>query len=85
MGQSTKSKGDKYELYVLDCLNKAIEKNQLPIPQGRAEVYHKKKYTGDAGNEIETDIAVEVYRDGGKKPFFIIIFECKDYKSNIVH
>lgn len=83
MGQSTKSKGDKYELYVLDCLNRAIKRNQLPIPQGTAKVFHKKKYIGDAGNEIETDISVEVYREGGVKPFFIIIFECKDYQSSI--
>lgn len=77
-------KGDQYEEYVFNILNSLIKQGKLPLPEGKTRLTRKKKYRGTAGNDIEVDIAIEVFRENDSiKPFFIVVIECKDYKSSI--
>lgn len=80
--QSTRAKGDEYEMFVLSRIEQIFE-HWLPVNKEYYSVMHKKKYRGSAGNDIEVDIAVEFYREKNQKPSFIIIIECKDYASSI--
>lgn len=76
-------KGDKYEAFVMDVLKSEIEKGKLPFPMGQTMLTPKKKYRAKSGNDIEVDIAIEVFRDPTKKPFLIALVECKDYAKPI--
>lgn len=76
-------KGDKYEAFVMDVLKSEIEKGKLPFPVGQTILTPKKKYRAKSGNDIEVDIAIEVFRDPTKKPFLIALVECKDYAKPI--
>ena len=76
-------KGDKYEAFVMDVLKSEIEKGKLPFPVGQTTLTPKKKYRARSGNDIEVDVAIEVFRDPTKKPFLIALVECKDYAKPI--
>ncbi|NBJ07690.1 ImmA/IrrE family metallo-endopeptidase [Alistipes sp. Z76] len=76
-------KGDKYEAFVMDVLKSEIEKGKLPFPVGQTTLTPKKKYRARRGNDIEVDVAIEVFRDPTKKPFLITLVECKDYAKPI--
>lgn len=76
-------KGDKYEDFVIEILQNEIGKGKLPFPSDHIIITPKKKYQAHSGNEIEVDIAIEIYRDLTKKPFLIILVECKDYERPI--
>ena len=68
-------KGDKYEAFVMDVLKSEIEKGKLPFPVGQTILTPKKKYHAKSGNDIEVDVAIEVFRDLTKKPFLIALVE----------
>ncbi len=76
-------KGDKYEAFVMKVLKSEIDKGNLPYPSEQTIIIPKKKYLAKSGNEIEVDVAIEVYRDPTKKPFLITLIECKDYAKPI--
>ena len=76
-------KGDKYEAFVMDVLKSEIEKGKLPFPVGQTTLTPKKKYRARSDNDIEVDVAIEVFRDPTKKPFLITLVECKDYAKPI--
>lgn len=76
-------KGDKYERFVFECLKRELDEGNLPYIASKTKIIPKKKYRAKSGNEIEVDIAIEVYRDLSVKPNLIILVECKDYTKKV--
>ena len=83
---NTTEKGDNFEDKVLTLLMKEIESfNTFINPKNHMKVFKKKKYYSRfRKNDIEFDIAIEVYQDE-KIPNYssLILIECKDYKGAV--
>ncbi|MDE4454259.1 ImmA/IrrE family metallo-endopeptidase [Psychrobacter sp. DAB_AL62B] len=83
---NTTEKGDNFEDKVLTLLMKEIEGfNTFINPKNHIKVFKKKKYYSRfRKNDIEFDIAIEVYQDE-KIPNYssLILIECKDYKGPV--
>lgn len=75
--------GDFYENAVFKEINRLLEIGRLPFPKENVTVYQKKKYPNPTGNDIETDISIEIFRPNVEKPALLIIFECKHHKTSI--
>lgn len=81
--QSVITKGDRYEAYVLGVIKSEIERGALPFPVDHTVVTPKKTFKALSGNLVEVDIAIEVFRNRSRKPFLIILVECKDYSGPV--
>ena len=83
---NTTEKGDNFEDKVLTLLMEEIESfNTFINPKNHMKVFKKKKYYSRfRKNDIEFDIAIEVYQDE-KIPNYssLILIECKDYKGAV--
>ena len=50
----------------------------------RCIIRKKPKYPcPDRKKPVEFDVVIEVYREGGDKPFTYVVFECKNYKAGV--
>lgn len=78
-----KEKGDSYENAVFNEITRLLESGKLPFPKENVTIYQKKKYPNPTGNDIETDISIEIYRPNVEKPALLVIFECKYHKNAI--
>lgn len=74
-----KSDGREFELKVYDCILKAFESNSYV---GAENIFfHKKYFSKDRNDYIETDITVEIKIQNIL--FLIVVIECKDYKTSL--
>ena len=83
INQSSKVKGDIYELAVLKEINKFLANGIFPYNKDLVKVFSKKKYKSTAGNEIEVDISLEITRPGAETYSQLVLIECKNYKSPV--
>ena len=76
--------GKAFEQEVKRLLEHELERGKLGIIPGCTKVFHRKGYwSKDRGNEIVTDVSVEVSREVGVEPYLIWIWECKDYQGQV--
>lgn len=84
---SSKSKGDRLESefhqYLLDQKNNGELVFGAYSPDN-CKIYKKKSYyCRHRSANVEFDIVVEVYREGGDTPHLYVLFECKNHDSNL--
>lgn len=74
-----KSDGREFESKVYDCILKTLESNSYV---GAENIFfHKKYFSKDRNDYIETDITVEIKIQNIL--FLIVVIECKDYKTSL--
>ncbi len=74
-----KSDGREFESKVYDCILKTLKSNSYV---GEENIFfHKKYFSKDRNDYIETDITVEIKIQNIL--FFIVVIECKDYKTSL--
>lgn len=77
-------KGKDLEKEVYETINRLINKGNFPFPASQCKVFlNKKYYSKDRDAYIETDVSIEVFMADATEPFFIWIWECKDYSRSI--
>lgn len=76
--------GDELELEVFEALTDLLAQEELGLRSKNAIIYrHKGYWSAVRDREIVTDLSIELYREGANNPFFIWIWECKDYKRQV--
>lgn len=77
--------GRKFELQVLEVLQRQLRLGRLGLIEKSCRLlHHKAYYSADRQASIITDIAIEIYVDGdGAMPSIMWIWECKDYKHSV--
>lgn len=74
-----KSDGREFESKVYDCILKTLESNSYV--EAENIFFHKKYFSKDRNDYIETDITVEIKIQNIL--FLIVVIECKDYKTSL--
>ncbi len=78
------NKGAKLEEEVFNAVTKLINDGSFPFQASQCKVYsHKKYFSRDRGAFIDTDVSVEIFIGGASDPFFVWIWECKNYGKAI--
>ena len=78
------SKGAEYELEVANLVQQLIDQGELGIHPDQAKIQHKPAYySRDRMKDIIFDVSVEVCRKGVLIPFWVWIWECKNYNHTI--
>ncbi len=78
------AKGVSYELKVEGIVNRRIENGSFGINPKLAKVRHKPPYySQDRKKDIVFDVSIEVFRRGVAIPYWIWIWECKDYAHTV--
>lgn len=76
--------GKTLEVEVYNMLSKMVNKEQLPFKSSQCKVFsHKKYFSKDRDGSIDTDVSIEVFIEDAVDPFFIWIWECKNYSNAI--
>lgn len=74
--------GKDQELELYTTIKRELRKKRFGLIPECCRVYHRRAYfSRDRGAEIVFDIAIEVSLAGAPKPFFVWIWESKDYSS----
>lgn len=77
-------KGTLLEESVYNVLLEMTANEKLAFKSTQCKVFlHKKYFSKDRDNFIKTDVSIEVFIENANEPFFIWIWECKDYKNAI--
>jgi len=77
-------KGTLLEEAVYNTLTKMVKNEELPFKSSQCKVFfHKKYYSKDRESSIETDVSIEVYIGDALEPFFVWVWECKNYSNSI--
>lgn len=77
-------KGTLLEESVYNVLLEMTANEKLAFKSTQCKVFlHKKYFSKDRDDFIETDVSIEVFIENANEPFFIWIWECKDYKNAI--
>lgn len=81
---NTVAKGDAFEDRAYNVFSSLLSTGDLGVDSRRTIVSRKKKYHSDAqGSYITFDISIETYMPNSSVPSFVILIECKDYKTPI--
>jgi len=81
---STTKVGDELEHRIFELIEKEFENDSFPIKKANCKFFKKKGYySKDREREIIFDVSVEVYCAGSKDYSFLILVECKNYKSPV--
>lgn len=81
---STTKVGDELEQRIFELIKKELHNDSFPIKRANCKVFKKKGYySKDREREIIFDVSVEVYCPGSDKYSFLILVECKNYKSPV--
>lgn len=81
---STTKVGDELEQRIFELLDKVFENDSFPIKKANCKFFKKKGYySKDREREIIFDVSVEVYCAGSEDYSFLILVECKNYKSPV--
>lgn len=81
---STTKVGDELEQRIFELIEKEFENDRFPIKKENCKLFRKKGYySKDREREIIFDVSVEVYCAGSNKHSFLILIECKNYKSPV--
>ena len=78
------SKGDAYEQDVLKSVQDQLNRGNLSIDPKLCRVRHKPNYfSRDRGKDIIFDVSIEVSRRTAAEPYWIWIWECKNYNHTV--
>lgn len=78
------SKGLEYELEVAKLVQQLLDEGELGIDSNRSKIRHKPAYySRDREKDIVFDVSIEVCRKGAHTPYWIWIWECKNYSHTI--
>jgi hypothetical protein len=78
------AKGTSYELKVRTLVEAQINNGSFGIDPKLAKVRHKPPYySQDRKKDILFDVSIELYRKGVALPYWIWIWECKDYNHPV--
>ena len=78
------SKGTTYEQDVLNKVQDELNRGNFGIDQNLSRVWHKPKYfSKDRNRHITFDISIEVFRKDAVKPYWIWIWESKNYSHKV--
>ena len=78
------SKGTEYELEVVNLVQQLLFQEELAIHADQAKIQHKPSYySRDRMKDITFDLSIEVCRKGVQTPFWIWIWECKNYSHTV--
>ena len=81
---STTKVGDELEQRIFELIEKEFENDSFPIKKANCKFFKKKGYySKDREREIIFDVSVEVYCAGADNYCFLILIECKNYKSPV--
>ncbi len=74
---------DKFYQYLVNQ-KEAKELVYGTYPPELCKIYKKKKYyCEERKSDVQFDVVVELFREGGKEPHIRVVFECKNYSDNI--
>lgn len=77
-------KGKAFETTLKQLLEGELNRGDLGVKGGSAKVFARKSYpSADRGRSIVMDVSLELYRQGTEKPFFVWVWESKDYKRQV--
>jgi len=77
-------KGKLLETTVKELLEGELNRGDLGIKAGSVKVFAGKSYPSvDRGTPIVMDVSLELYRRDVKEPFFVWVWECKDYGRSV--
>ena len=77
-------KGTVLEIEVMDIIRKELGSNSLGIDPSRAKLIHRPKFfSKERSSNIIFDISLELFREGAETPFFVWIWECKNYEKKV--
>lgn len=69
---------------VYTAVKTMIESGELGLTSECSRVYkHKKYYSAARRSDIVADVSVEITSRGADRPFFIWVWECKNYKQPV--
>jgi hypothetical protein len=78
------SKGAAYEQDVLNTLQGELSRGNLGIDPNLARVRFKPNYfSRDRDKDIIFDVSIEVFRKDAAEPYWIWIWECKNYSHTV--
>ena len=76
--------GRDFEVRVKGLLERELNRRNLGLDPQMARVHLHPSYPSQArGNSIVIDVALELYRRGADQPYFIWVWECKDYARRV--
>ncbi|MBE9156991.1 restriction endonuclease [Nodosilinea sp. LEGE 06152] len=77
-------KGTDYELKVMKLVKLKLEEDEFGINPKQARVSHKPTYySRDRQKDIIFDVSIEICRKGAETPYWIWIWECKNYSHKV--
>ncbi len=78
------AKGSQYESQVADAVEAELAAGNYGIDPECAVVHRKPKYfSRDRNKDIVFDVSVEVSRKGGVTPYWVWVWECKNYTHSV--
>jgi hypothetical protein len=78
------AKGTVYEQEVADAVDAQLAQGNLGLDPALAAVRRRPSYfSRDRQKDIIFDVSVEVFRKGGTVPYFIWLWECKNYGHTV--
>jgi hypothetical protein len=78
------STGQQFELEVYDILKRTLEVSMLGLVPAHTQIFHQKRYYSDLRKSfIKVDVSLEVTLPGADAPFFVWVWECKDYSHKV--
>ena len=78
------AKGADYEKEVADMVESELKRGTLGIDPNLGRVIRKPSYfSRDRRRNIIFDVSIEVYRKGMDNPYWIWIWECKNYSHSV--
>jgi hypothetical protein len=78
------AKGTLYENQVATAVEAELAQGNLGIDPGLATVRRKPKYfSRDRQKDITFDLSIEVFRRGASTPYWVWVWECKNYGHRV--
>lgn len=78
------NKGTAYELKVMNLVDRKLKEEEFGISPKQAKVLHKPAYySRDRQKNITFDVSIEVYRKGAETPYWVWLWECKNYSHKV--
>ena len=78
------SKGANYEEDVLSKVRDEVSRGNLGIDPNLTRVRHKPNYfSRDRDKDIIFDVSIEVFRKAAAEPYWVWIWECKNYSHTV--
>jgi len=78
------AKGKRYEIEVANAVKAELRQGNFGLDPRFAKVCRKPRYfSHDRKKDIIFDVSIEVFRRGVSIPYFVWVWECKDYRHTV--